>query len=200
MSKIGPLAPGVAKTTLAARFGPLADRLRQLNTKFGIRPYRVFLNWTRFSGDARGAGSETLVQRTEILPTPKVASLDSTTFSMFHAGTVPVGSVKISEISVSSYTEDILRGLDPNAIPAFSQMVPQGQVSLLDTGIPQPFDFFWEVVMDDRGGENPVRFRYRLLNKPFLLAGSVMWTVMLEKTSEDRLRSDASVFGIPGRL
>lgn len=39
--KIRPLSPGEAKRTLVARLGSVADSARQLNTKFGMRPYRV---------------------------------------------------------------------------------------------------------------------------------------------------------------
>jgi hypothetical protein len=200
MPKIGPLPPGAAARTLTQRLSPLADRLRQIGTNFGIRPYRVFLTWTKFGGSARGEGDEMIVQRAEILPTPKVSSLDSVSFSMFHAGTVPVGSIKLTEISNVAWTEDLLRGLDPVAIPPLAAMVPANQPPPLDVGIPQPYDFFYEVVEDDRSGsEENVRFRFRLLNKPFRLPGQVMWSVMLQKVSEDRRRNDTSQFGTPGR-
>jgi hypothetical protein len=195
MPIIKPLAPGQAARTLAQRLSPIADRLRQLNTNLGIRPYRVFLTWTRFGGEKRGEGVETVVYRREILPTPKVASLDSTTFSLFHAGTVPVGSIKLSEISNVRWTEDLLRGLDPCAIPELAKAKTPGQPPPMDQGIPQPYDFFFEVVEDDRGGCEPFRFRYRLLNKPFRLPGKVMWQVMLEKCSEDRRTDDTSAYG-----
>lgn len=189
MGKIGPLTPEQAKKTLANKLGPLADRLRQKNTKFGIRPHRVFLTWTKFGGDERGEGHEKLLARLELLPTPRVDSLDSVTFSFFHAGTLPVGSIRVSEISVAAYTEDTLRGLK---VPSGAYLDPAM------TQIPEPYDFFYEVVEDGRGDDEPARERYRLLNRPFRRAGKVDWTLMLERTSPDRTRGDESEFGAGG--
>lgn len=185
-SKIRPLSPDEAKRTLANKLGGLADRLRQKNTKFGIRPYRVFLTWTRFGGEERGEGHEKLIARAEILPTPKVSSLDSVTFSIFHAGTLPAGSIRIEEVSAVAFTEDMLRGLK---VPTGAYLDPSEQQ------IPEPYDFFYEVVEDGRGDGEPARDRYRLLSKPFRRASKVDWTILLERVSPDRTREDKSAFG-----
>lgn len=189
MPKVRSLSPAQAKRSLANKLAPLADRLRQLNTNFGIRPYRVFLTWTRFGGEERGEGHEKMFARAEILPTPKVSSLDAVSFSIFHAGTLPVGSIRVEEVSAAAFTEDMLRGLK---VPDGSYLDPDEQK------IPEPYDFFYEVVEDGRGDGEPARDRYRLLSKPFRRAGKVDWTLMLERVSPDRTRDDQSVFGILG--
>jgi len=179
MPKPAPLTPAQAKRALANRFGPLADRLRQLNTRFGVRPYRCFLVWGVWAGSERGTPPITYVQETELLPTPKVSSLDSVTFSIFHAGTVQAGSVKLTEVSVQ-YTYDQLQGL----------MLPVAH----ESHIPQPWEFFYEIREDGRGDQLPLRQSYRLLSPPFRDAGKVQWTIMLERISEDRGRHGQSLY------
>lgn len=188
---IDPLAPGKAGASLASRLGVVADRARQLNTKFGIRPYRVFLVWTRFDGAESGEGYEVLMRRTEILPTPKVDSLDNVAFSPWHAGVLQVGSLKVSEVSTVSFGEDVLRGFDTTLIPDLGLCGPSPT-------IPEPWDFFYEVVEDARGGDCPERPRYRLANVPFRKAESQEWVFTLERSSRERSRLDRSYFGRPG--
>ena len=185
------LRPREAGKSLASKLAPAADRLRQLNTKFGIRPYRVFLCWTTFGGSETGEGYEELRQRVEILPTPCVESLDSVAFSPWHAGILPVGSVKVSEVSCVAYGEDILRGFDVKLIPGLD-------LRSVNVSIPEPWDFFYEVVEDKRGGDEPDRPRFRLANTPFRKAETQEWVFTLERTSRERTRADRSYFGKPG--
>lgn len=187
---VGALGRGEATKTLASRLTPLADRMRQLNTRFGIRPYRVFMNWTLWTGTETGQGYEQLKRRVELLPTPKVESLDALAFSAWHAGTLQVGSVKVSEVSLVRYSEDMLRGLDAGVIPGLDLLGPQPT-------IPEPWDFFYEVVEDGRAGPMPDRPRFRLANTPFRRAENLQWTFMLERTDRQRMRTDQSVFGMP---
>ncbi len=182
MSKIGPLTPEQAKRTIAHRFTRLGDKIRQLNTKFGLRPYRVFLIWTKWSGEERGMGDEVELKRLEILPTPKVSNLDNVTFSLMHSGTVPVGSVKVEEIS-GQMTQDTLQGRGLTGMPEWVDHIPE------------PYSFFYEVVEDGRGDDPANRPKFRLLNVPFRRAGKVDWTLMLERISEDRNRLGKNVVG-----
>ena len=182
MSKIGPLTPAQAKLTLAHRFTKLADNLRQLNTRFGLRPYRVFLIWTKWTGKERGEGDEMEVQRIEILPTPKVSSLDNVTFSLMHSGTVPVGSIRLEQVS-GQMTQDTLQGRKLHGGPEWVNHIPE------------PYSFFYELVEDGRGDDPGVRPKFRLLNVPFRRAGKVDWTLMLERISEDRDRQGKNVIG-----
>jgi hypothetical protein len=168
---------------------PLAHNLRQLNTRFGIRPYRVFLNWTLWSGQETGEGYETLKQRIELLPTPK--AVENMKYNPWHAGLLQEGAFNISEVSVVAYTEDFLRGLDPSIVPGLDLNGP-------NPTIPEPWDFFYEVVQDRRAGNEPNRPRFRLNGCPFLKADTQEWTFTLERSSRDRTRRDTSVYGPPG--
>lgn len=182
MPRPRPLTPREARHSLANKLGiKIGDRLRQLNTKFGLRPQRVWLVWREWSGGERGQGDVIEKKRIEILPTPKADSLDSVTYSVFHAGTVPAGSIKLSEVSLR-LTYDELTG----------HMLPNGE--LHTDNIPQPWEFYYELVEDGRGDPEPVHQRYRILSYPFRKAGAVMWSVMLERISEDDDRQGKSAY------
>ena len=185
------LRPGEAGRSLASRLAPVADRMRQLNTRFGIRPYRVFLCWTTFGGTETGEGYEQMRQRIELLPTPRVTSLDNIAFSPWHAGILQVGSLKVTEVSCVAYGEDVLRGFDQKLVPGLDLTGP-------NPTIPEPWDFFYEVVEDGRGGGEPDRPRFRLANTPHRDASKAQWEFTLERTSRERTRKDRSYFGEPG--
>lgn len=188
MSKVRPLSPGQARKTFAHKFTRTADKLRQIATRMGVRPFRVFLTWTKWTGEERGEGNEQLYRRIEILPTPRVSSLDNVSFSVFHAGTLPVGSVRVDRISAREFTEDILCG---KAFP--DDPLPFGE-NAGEKHIPQPYEFFYEVVEDGRGDDPAKRSRFRPLNRPTRRAGQVDFTIMLERVSEDRTRDDKSAY------
>jgi hypothetical protein len=192
MAKIRALTPEQAKRTLVNRFGRRADRLRQIATNKGVRPYRVFLTWTKWgvtSEDERGDGKEVLVRQIEILPTPRVRSLDNLSFSIQHAGVIPVGSLRVDRISIHRFTEDVLLGV---AYP--DDPLPFGE-DAREKHIPQPYEFFYEVVEDGRGDNPPKRRRFRPMNTPHREAGGVHWTIMLERVSQDRTRDNKSGMG-----
>ena len=172
-----PLSPLEARSSLAQRLTGVADRVRQVATRLGARPYRVVLVWGRWTGSTRGEGELQFLREMELLPTPKVATLDSVTFSIFHAGTVPAGSIKLTEVS-TRYTFDELQG----------HMIPE----LHEDVIPSPFDFFYEVREDGRRDARPVRRRFRLMSVPNLDAENAQWTLMLESESEARNRDGGS--------
>lgn len=164
------LAIPEARGSLVNRLSRVVDRARNIATRLGARPYRVVMVWGKWTGVNRGEGTFSVFREMEILPTPKVSTLDSVTFSVFHAGTIPAGSVKLSEIS-TRYTADELQG----------RMVP----TLHSDQLPQPWVFYYEVREDGRGDAEPVRRRFRLLSDPTLDAENVQWTLMLERESED---------------
>jgi hypothetical protein len=167
--------------------------VRQIATDLGVRPYRCFLTWTVWAGPTgveRGEGNERIYARMEILPTPRVRSLDRVSFSMFHAGTMPVGSIQVDRISVVQFTRDVLLGKSfPN------NPLPFGEI-FGEKHIPQPYEFFWEVIEDGRGDNPAKRERFRPLNSPERRAGKVDWTIMLERISLDRTRDDKSAIGL----
>jgi len=178
MPKPRPLTPIEAKKTIAHRLSPKIDRLRQFATKFGLRPYRVFLVWTKFSASERGEGYETEVRRKEILPTPLVDTVDSVSLVPFAVGVVPVGTVRVSRVSVSQFTADELNGRASG-----------------EDHIEEPFSFFYEIVEDGRGDAQPARTKYRLSTQPMRRAGNLEWTFLLERMSEDRDRDGESKLG-----
>lgn len=163
-----PLLPNQAAQTLAHRFAGRADRLRQLNTKFGIRPYRVFLVWRSSQGQEYGTGNEQVERRVEILPAPKVKQ--NLTLTLMSGGIVPMGSVVLTEVS-AKFSENELTG----------KVVPDTN----EVTIPQPYEFHYEVVEDGRDGSIPKVGYYRPLANPTREAGNVHWTLTLAPVSEE---------------
>lgn len=141
--------------------------------------------WTKFTGEERGAGEEKEFLRVEILPTPRVADLNSIALNPFSAGVLPAGSLKVDRISVL-LTEDQLTGRIPPVIDHTSNEVKR---------IEEPFDFFWEIVEDGRGDGNPPREKFRLAGHPWRHEGGVEWCCILERVSEDRGISGVSLYG-----
>lgn len=198
MPRPRPLTPRQAGATLAHRLAPRVDRLRQFATRFGVRPYRVWLVWTQWAGKERGEGKEGLVARMEILPTPKVQSLDNVSYRLFSGGTLPVGSVRITEIS-ALFTSDQLRGIAiPSAKFAWENDPPRPASAhclparLDDKGLPDPLDFYWEVQEDGRGDDPADRMKFRLMATPHRHAGGVEWQALLERVSTDANRDGTS--------
>jgi len=186
-----------ASRTIAARLAPTVDRLRQRLTGFGVRPYQVFLVWTRWTGPERGEGSERILRRSPILPIPKVEDLTGVSFSPFTAGVLPVGSIKVTGIS-ALYAQDVLQGLTVPPDPAASRAafvagqpaVNSETDSLAADEVLDPYEFFWEVVEDGRSnqGRQPRRARYRPLSAPFRRAEEFDWVILLERVSDDMER------------
>lgn len=158
-----------AERTLAHRLGARVDRIRQFKTKLGVSPYRVYLVWTRAGGRERGEGEETELKRIEILPAPKVTDLNAVSITAMAAGTIPMGSIRITEVSVklSQKTltgELILDGVAPNDVPKYN--------------------FFYEVQLDERYGATQDKTKYRLSAVPFLDAENVQWIATLERIED----------------
>jgi len=177
-----PLFPYEAKRALAQRLSPLANRIRQFATKFGIRSRRVFLVWTEYTGSERGEGTETEIARLEILPTPRVSELTAIQFQAFSAGTLPTGSVRVDLISALLAQETLMGELPP-------------ATKKIGGRIRESYDFFYEVVEDNRVSPEPERAKFRLLSNPTRQEGNVCWVIMLERESEDRRPNGQSNYG-----
>lgn len=181
------LTPAEAKGSLVHRLSGVVDRVRQIPVNLGLRPFRVFLVWTKASGDERGEGREVVQRRFELLPVPKVDSLDSLALSPTAAGVVPLGSIRVSCIT-ASLNEDILRG---RSIPSEQEVKLCGcKVHEWATDkdwmhLPERWTFFFEVVEDGRSGGTPTRSRFRPASPPVRRAGKVDWQVILERVMED---------------
>lgn len=203
MSDPKPLFPGQARNTLANRLSGKVDRLRQLNTRFGLRADRVFLVWTRYDGEERGEGAEKEVARFELLPTPRVSDQTSILFNPYSAGVLPSGSVRVDQISARMTTEVLMGHRVPD------EARPPGAPIL------EPTDFFWEIVRDDRGelplggccgddsrmtplrGQSVLpRARFRIAGMPELREGGFEYIVALERVSEDRQYNGESSVGV----
>lgn len=184
MPKPRPLTPQQARKTLAHRLGPRVDRLRQISTRFGLRPYRVFLTWTHAQGALAGRGDESLIARVEILPTPRVTDMSALARRPWSVGQLPEGTVRVDRVSVL-FTADNLSGLVIPSDPP--RRVPDGRrvggTELVPSTDPQT-DFFYEVVEDGRGDDPPRRDRFRLYGQPYRDAGAVSWVVLLEAASD----------------
>lgn len=213
----GPLGrlPGCsppAHQRLAARLAPRVDRLRQRLTNTGLRVYDVFLVWTKWTGRERGEGKENEVARVCLVPNPLVEDLTSLSLSPFAAGILPVGSVRISQIS-ACMTNEALVGLGipgqasfsgcrliPGSTPLPPELYERGNIQPIGVTIPelrdripQPFSFFYEVVQNDV--ERPLRPKFRPFSVPMKRPGKFDWTIVLERISEDRNRDAKSQIG-----
>lgn len=192
--------------SLAERLQKTVDKSRARLAKYGLRPYECFLVWTRWDGTERGEGVEHLLARVPIFPRPRVVDLTAVSLSPFGAGTLPVGSVRVEEIT-TALTEENLRGtVVPGkayfdgcriAYPSLGQppealiLRPRDSIGkappqLNDDGVSDPIRFFWEVCQDRAGSE---RRSFRVLSPPFFRAGQFDWSITLERISED-LRRD----------
>ncbi len=170
MPRVRPLQPFQAKRSLANRLSPTVDRLRQLATNLGLRSRRVFLVWTTFDGGQRGEGDEQLIAKIELLPTPKVSELVGQQFLGYAGGVLPTGSLRIEKVS-AGFTEAQLMGREIPGVPGL-------------TTIPQPYDFFYEMIEDGRDLLRPIPMRYRMFGSPYRKEGSVSWTLLLERQQE----------------
>ena len=165
-----PLTPGQAAHTLAHRFAQRADRLRQLGVRMGVRPYRVFLVWSKASGAEVGEGHATEVSRREILPSPKVRT--NLTRTLLSGGIVPMGSVELTEVS---------------ALLTYEQLVGRDVPDKGELSAPGPYEFHYEVVEDGRDGSQPRPQLYRPFGEPFRDPGNVQWKLTLAPVSEESL-------------
>lgn len=169
-----PLTPDQAKRSIANRLSPIVDKIRQIPVVLGVRSQRVFLVWTKYSGQERGEGREIELRRKEILPTPKVGPMNSIAFLASTGGVMPVGTLRVQNVTLS-LSNDELQGL----------WIPEPH----EDKIPEPYRFFYEVVEDGRSDRAPSRQRFRLAAKPWRNEGTVSWELALERVSEDPDRS-----------
>jgi len=167
------LRPDEIRRSLASRLVPIVDKARQLGAKFGVRPYRVFLVHVLWSGGRIGAGQPSEISRREILPTPEVIDLSSTTELLSPFGRTEDGSLVVDKIS-DKFSEDDLMGGTPDlangAIPT--------------TGRPGA-EFFWEVQENRGTSPTPVARRYAVAAAP-MRRPPMGWRISLTKRDADR--------------
>lgn len=201
---IGPLTPEQAQGSLFNRQSRRVDRLRQMQTRFGMRPKRVFLTWTFWSGQERGEGDETIYAQVEILPTPVVGDITGILRNPRSGGYYEEGSVRVTEISTATYNEDMLRGILIPDMPmagcpgTCTPVAPRGlplRTDGVELGSQPKIDFFYQVVEDGRGGNVPERRRYRPASLPWRDAENFQFVILLERADEEMSRRDTSQIG-----
>lgn len=166
---VRPLYPVEDQRTLAQQLVPTADTIRQLYTRFGLRPYRVYLVHAAWSGQVKGQGELRVLRRIEILPTPKVESLDSTSFFLKETGRTETGQIIVTQVS-PKYAEDDLLG----RVPAV-QDPDNPRTSLRNR------EFYWEVQEGREAAPKAVRRRYVPTAAPDQNRGDFCWTVTLRR-------------------
>ncbi len=158
------------RRSLGQRLIPVIDRVRDVSTQLGMRPYRVHVTRTRFAGPRRGVGIETVIHRMEILPTPLVVDMRSLTEVVTSAGLNEQGTVQLQQVS-GRYTEEQLMGLGPNG----------GQVAPNET-------VYYEIEFFRRDGAPSEHRRFQRDSVPTYNATQVQWMVTLVNVLEDRSR------------
>jgi hypothetical protein len=153
--------------TLAQKLIPVADRVRDLFTKFGMRPYKVRVVRVRWSSGQRGVGTPVIEAALDLLPTPLVQDLTTMTEIVQPIGLDEVGVISVSEIS-GRFTDAQLR-----------VMKEDGQAPGPDEEV------FYEIEFPKPDGSSDKR-RFYLRAAPHYFAGKFYWQVRLEKAHADR--------------
>lgn len=174
---LDPPQVGQVRQTLASRLVPVVDKIRRLNSSFGIRPYRVFMVHTQWSGGEPGAGDETILSRIEILPTPRVRGMESIDTNVLSTGLTEEGTVTVDQIS-ARLTEDDLLGRTPDL----------NDPNLRRT-MAAPVDFFWEVIEARGSNPNSVIRRFNPRGIGGLSRDGFQWSITLVKQDYDRGRN-----------
>jgi hypothetical protein len=176
--RLRPPSGGAQRATLANRLVPVVDRIRNLNAKFGLRPYRVFLVHAVSSSGSRGVGLTRIVSRREIEPTPRVNDFGSMAETILATGTTEEGAISIDEIS-AKFTEDDLLGRTADlADPKLKGLTAD-----------ESTEFFWEVQEERPQRDLPQIRRFAVAGVPELNRGKFQWTVRLTKQDYDRGQS-----------
>jgi len=159
------------KGTLGQKLIPVVDNVRNLFTKFGLRPYKIRIVRVKWSGGRRGRGVPHIARQEDLLPTPLVDDLNALTEVLEPIGMDETGTIVVSEIS-GRFTDDQLRYLDDDG----EQPGPDEEI-FYEIEYPQP---------DGSGGD--VMRRFTLRGAPHYDANRFQWSVRLERAQEDRTR------------
>lgn len=157
--------------SLASKLIPVVDKVRDVNTQLGMRPYRVRIVRTRFAGGRRGVGPESVVHELELLPTPKVIDMSSLIEVVTPVGINEQGVVQLQKIS-GRYTEEQLLGVGPNGDAVASNEA-----------------VYFEIEFFRRDGAPAERRRLQRDALPTYSASNAEWQVTLVSAIENRDRS-----------
>lgn len=167
---------GDPRNTLVKKLGPTADKLRDLVSQAGLRPYRFRIIRERWSGGKRNQGVPEVTSTFEVTPTPKIADFNSLTEDLTPVGLDEVGEVQVSQIS-PRFTEDQLRGYGENGEPPSPDEEVFYEIEFLPTGSRQ----------------ESIRRRFTLRGAPMNFPGRFEWVLRLARSRPDRRRD-----GSPG--
>jgi len=157
--------------TLAQKLIPVADNIRNLNTRFGVRNYKLRVVRVRWSGGRRGIGVPNVESAIDILPTPLVQDLSTLTEILNPIGLDEVGIVGVGEIS-GRFNDDQLRYGHEDGLP------------------PEPDEeVFYEIEYPQPDAQDSIKRRFVLRGAPHYNAGQFQWRIRLEKANEDRARN-----------
>jgi hypothetical protein len=157
--------------TLLFKAIPLADKLRDLRTRLGERPYRVRILRTRWSQGQRGRGQEMVVWEQMLLPTPLISDLTGVATVVNPVGLDEIGSIMLSQIS-GEYTEDNLMGKGTDgSLPDLSEQV------------------FYEIEFPRLDGKPGERRRFTPHSAPSYKPTKFQWTINLERAHMARDRA-----------
>jgi hypothetical protein len=158
------------KNSVARRLVPIADRMRDIHTRFGMRPYTLKLIKTRHAGGRRHLGTEEVTFTRIFDPTPKIVSLSTLTEVVQPVGEDEIGTVQVEQVS-AAFTEDMLRGFDDQGRP------------------PGPDESVFYVIEFPTPGDGPgVMRRFQLRSAPDFRAGRFGWSFSLERAHQDPAR------------
>lgn len=175
--RLRPPEPARMPQTLAGRLVPVADKLRNLKARFGIRPYRVFMVHATWTGGKRGVGNQVITSRREILPVPRVREIDSVARALRATGLTEEGDLVIDEIS-AKFAEDDLTGRTPDLVNPENLRTSRSDVE------------FWYEVQEARASAPTVIRRFSPpVRTPSLSRDGLQWKVTLTKQGEDRGRN-----------
>lgn len=158
---------------LAFRLVPIADKLRELKSRLGIRPYRVFLCHGRWSGTREGEGAFATTTRREIKPVPKVIDLAALRQNLRATGRTEEGDVRVEEIS-AALAEDDLMGRTPDLQDPVQPRTDRTNV-----------DFWWEIEEQRPSDPQPVVRCFTPASAPTLVRDGFAWRITLAKRDYD---------------
>lgn len=168
-------------STLAGRLVPVADKVRNLYARFGIRPYRCYLMHGQWTGSRRGEGVLQILSRREITPVPRVKDMGGVSEVVRATGTTEEGGVFIDQIS-GRYTEDDLMGRTPDL----------QDPALMRTSRPT-IEFWWEIVESRPSQPTSIMRRFYPVAAPSLSRDGFQWQIALTRQDYDRARNGVTV-------
>lgn len=158
------------RKSLGQKLIPVVDKARDINTQLGLRPYRVKIIRTRWSGGKRSRGVEQVISELDILPTPLVVDMRGLSEVITPIGVNEQGVVQLQEIS-GRYSEEQLLGVGSNGDP-----------------LPSDQNVYYEIEFMRRDGAPSEKRRFIRDGLPSYNAGRVQWEVTLVSANENRSR------------